>query len=316
MQRTRIAALSCILAAIAQPGLAAEPQASRLPVIDMHLHASELWAAPGEDADATFGVVFDRRELGLRAAASTADLKSQTLEALRRLNVVKAVVSGEHAEDYRREMPDRLLASPVLPDAEFPIDELRAAFQSGRFQALAEFSPQYDGLAPNDPALEPHFALAEELDVPVGMHVGLGPPGAAYGFAPRYRMAHSSALLLEDVLIRHPKLRLYVMHAGWPLLDDMVALMYAHPQVHVDLGVIDWYVPQPEFYAYLQRLIDAGFGKRIMFGSDQMVWPGAIERAIEAIETAPFLTEEQRRDILCRNAARFLRLPEDTCTAT
>jgi predicted TIM-barrel fold metal-dependent hydrolase len=45
-----------------------------------------------------------------------------------------------------------------------------------------------------------------------------------------------------------------------------------------------------------------------MFGSDQMVWPEAIPRAIDAIQSAPFLTAAQKRDILHDNAARFLRL--------
>jgi predicted TIM-barrel fold metal-dependent hydrolase len=45
-----------------------------------------------------------------------------------------------------------------------------------------------------------------------------------------------------------------------------------------------------------------------MFGSDQMNWPAAIEVAIQSIETAPFLTTEQKREILFDNAARFLRL--------
>jgi predicted TIM-barrel fold metal-dependent hydrolase len=56
--------------------------------------------------------------------------------------------------------------------------------------------------------------------------------------------------------------------------------------------------------------VEAGFGKRVMFGSDQMVWPGVIERAIEAIESAEFLSEAQKRDILYNNAARFLRLSD------
>lgn len=47
-----------------------------------------------------------------------------------------------------------------------------------------------------------------------------------------------------------------------------------------------------------------------MFGSDQMNWPGTIERAIEGIESATFLSAEQKRDILYNNAARFLRLSE------
>ena len=45
-----------------------------------------------------------------------------------------------------------------------------------------------------------------------------------------------------------------------------------------------------------------------MFGSDQMQWPDAIGMAIEVIESVKFLTEEQRRDILYNNAARFLRV--------
>ena len=42
-----------------------------------------------------------------------------------------------------------------------------------------------------------------------------------------------------------------------------------------------------------------------------MVWPGAIEAAREAIDSAPFLTAEQKRDILFNNAARFLRLSDE-----
>lgn len=65
---------------------------------------------------------------------------------------------------------------------------------------------------------------------------------------------------------------------------------------------------------YLRRLVEAGFGLRIMFGSHQMVWPDAIGRAIEVVEAAPFLSVEQRRDIMCRNAARFLRLEVEVCS--
>jgi predicted TIM-barrel fold metal-dependent hydrolase len=69
-------------------------------------------------------------------------------------------------------------------------------------------------------------------------------------------------------------------------------------------------IPQKEFYFYLERLVNAGFSKRIMFGSDNMVWPQAIELGIEAINKAPFLSAIQKRDILFNNAARFLRLTE------
>ena len=69
--------------------------------------------------------------------------------------------------------------------------------------------------------------------------------------------------------------------------------------------------PRAEFYRYLRTLVEAGFGKRIMFGSDQMIWPQTIEIDIERIESAPFLSEQQKRDILYNNAARFFRFTDD-----
>jgi uncharacterized protein len=78
----------------------------------------------------------------------------------------------------------------------------------------------------------------------------------------------------------------------------------------VDLGVIIFTQPRPALYRFLQGIVDAGFASRVMFGSDQMVWPGVIERSIAVIEEAPFLSEAQKRDILYNNAARFLRLSE------
>ena len=154
-----------------------------------------------------------------------------------------------------------------------------------------------------------YWALAEELQVPVGIHIGTGPVGAPYvGPFSRYRARLHSPLLLEEVLVRHPKLRVFIMHAGWPMLDDLLAVLWVHPHVYVDIGVLDWALPRAEFHRYLQRIVEAGFGKRVMFGSDQMVWPEAVELALRSIEAAAFLTPEQKRDILYNNAARFLRL--------
>ena len=117
--------------------------------------------------------------------------------------------------------------------------------------------------------------------------------------------------MMEEVLVRHPRLRVYLMHAGYPLLDDLLVVLYAHPQVYVDVGAIVFGEPRAALYRYLQPFVEAGFGNRVMFGSDQVIWPDVIERAIASIEAAPFLTEEQKRDIFYNNAARFLRLSDD-----
>ena len=130
-----------------------------------------------------------------------------------------------------------------------------------------------------------------------------------------YRARMHSALVMEEVLVKHPKLRVNIAHAGYPMIDDLLALLYAHPQVYVDVGVIVFTQPRAAFYRYLERIEEAGFGNRVMFGSDQMVWPGVIERSVKVIEDAPFLDEAQKRDILYNNAARFLRLTPDEIAA-
>ena len=100
------------------------------------------------------------------------------------------------------------------------------------------------------------------------------------------------------------------MHYGSPLVDEMMSMLYSHPQLYVDVAGNDWTLPRKEFHSHLRRLVEGGFGKRILFGSDALIWPRTIEVAIQSIESADFLTAEQKRDIFYNNAARFLRLEQ------
>ena len=304
-----------------------------LPVIDVHLHASSatsqgppplavcvnragwpVWDQRTSWAD-TFLALLKKPTCGdpVWSPSTDDELRQQTIAVLQRRNVV-GVLGGtpERVQRWRQDAPDRIISGLSL---ELPKTNVTPALMSelhakGQLAVLAEVSIQYQGLAPDDPAFGPYLAAAEQLDVPVGIHVGTGPPGAPYlGFS-RYRARLHSALALEEPLLAYPKLRLYVMHAGWPMIDDLLAVLWAHPQLHVEVGAIVWALPRAEFYRYLQRIVEAGFGARVMFGSDQMVWPGVIEASIKVIEEAPFLSDLQKRDILYNNAARFLRLSE------
>jgi uncharacterized protein len=105
------------------------------------------------------------------------------------------------------------------------------------------------------------------------------------------------------------------MHYASPLVDEMIAMMFTHPNLYVDISCNNWLSPPAQFHDHLQRMIDAGFGERIMFGSDQMIWPAAIEKAVETIEGATYLTKQQKRDIFYNNAARFLRLTPEQIAA-
>jgi predicted TIM-barrel fold metal-dependent hydrolase len=241
----------------------------------------------------------------------------ETIEVMDRLNIVGAVSGpAERVAAWHKARPERFIPGLTFDlEPEITPASLRAMHQAGTLEILGEVGTQYAGIAPDDPRLEPYWALAEELDIPVAIHVGTGPPGVIYMGAAGYRARLHSALTMEEVLVRHPRLRVYLMHAGYPMIDDLLALLYAHPQVYVDVGVIVYTQPRPAFYRYLERIVEAGFIDRIMFGSDQMVWPGVIERSVRVIEEAPFLDARQKRAILYDNAARFLRLTPEQIAA-
>lgn len=248
----------------------------------------------------------------LPAPGSDEELLREILARLERYDV-RAVTTGplDQVTKWRAAAPDRII--PAIPFDDYEKRDpaaFRRLFAEGRFAVFAEVGPQYGGSSPADPSFEPYFALAEELDIPVGIHMGEGPPGAAYLWAPRYRARLTSPFLLEDVLVRHPRLRVYVMHYGSPLLDEMIAMLYSHPQLYVDVSGNNWSLPRKQFHDHLRRLVEAGHGKRLLFGSDAMIWPGTIDVAIESIETARFLSAEQKRDIFHDNAVRFLRLEQ------
>lgn len=314
--------LACAIA-LTCSGVALGQALTRPPIIDMHLHAQRAnsqgpppipmcfrtteWT-PVDPKVGLQGIPFSCAR-PVQSPPTDDSLMRWSLRELERYNIV-GVTSGALTLRWKAESPRRIIAAYGLASpSDISVDSLRKLFERGVYRAFSEIGTQYQGIAPNDSVMEPYWAMAEALDIPVGIHMGMGPPGTPYipGLE-KYRGRLSNPLLLEDVLVRHPKMRVWVMHAGWPMLDQMLQLMITHPQVYVDVGVIDFVLPRPEFYRYLRTLVEAGFGQRIMFGSDQMVWPQAIGEAVAAIEEAPFLSAKQKRDILYNNAARFLRL--------
>ena len=323
------AVLLTLLLITAPNGKAAEPPHGG-PVIDMHLHALPMEELPPGtptcpgDQGVLIPTIDPREELDFSkfqgcdkpmfAAASDADLRDKSIAALRKHNVRRAVTDGsvEHVAAWRAAAAPSVRIVPAVAFAkrkDSTIDELRTMHAAGQLEAFAEVAMQYRGIRADDARWTPYFALAEELDIPVGLHLGEGPPAAArFPGYETYRASLTTPFQLEDVLRRHPKLRIYVMHYASPLVDEMIAMMFTHPNLYVDVACNNWGFPRAQFHDALKRMVDAGFIKRIMFGSDQIYWPDAIGEAIKAIETAPFLDAGQKRDILYNNAARFLRL--------
>jgi uncharacterized protein len=301
----------------------------RLPIIDMHLHALSLSAFPfkGPNCTGDQNLVYlgvdptkpfelsdvTRCQSPIPAPQTEEKRMTESLEMMRRYNVRRAVTSGDLLDKWYDFAPNEIIRALSFSSRENSPDDYRKLYKEGRFSVFAEVGMQYRGYRPDDPLYEPYFALAEELDIPVGVHLGEGPPGGVHILGPssKYRAGLGSPFMLEEVLLRHRKLRLYVCHYGSPLVDEMIAMLFSHPNLYVDISCNNWANPRKQFHEHLRKMVEAGFEKRIMFGSDQMAWPAMIGKAVESTEDAPFLNASQKRDILYNNAARFLRLSKE-----
>jgi uncharacterized protein len=306
---------------------------SNLPrVLDVHVHAmdadfpgvapmcpntSKFTASDPKMKEEQFGWVKEQCTPELYPSAPGQYMKD-VLAEMERLNVT-AVVFGnpKSVQKWKDAAPARVIpgtsfSNGLTPGQRLPLEELRKHFTQDGFKVMGEIGLQYEGISPSDPSVDSYFALAEELDIPVAIHMGTGGSGRANISVPKFRGSMGDPLLLEGLLARHPKLRVQVMHAGYPMIDNMLTLLQANSHVYVDVAGLIWSYPIKEVNRYIERLVDAGFEDRVMFGTDQMIWPKLMAYSISIIQNAEYLTLQQKRDILYNNAARFLRL--DTAT--
>ena len=299
-----------------------------LPVLDVHVHAmdesfpggpmcpneSKFLVSDPATKESQNGWSTEECTPKLSPAAKGEYIKDVVAE-MERLNVT-AVVFGDpkSVQKWRDAAPNRVIpgtsfSAGMAPGAHVPLDELRKDFTKDGFKVMGEIGLQYEGLSPSDPSVDQYFALAEELDIPVAIHMGTGGSGRANIAMPHFRGSMGNPLLLEELLARHPKLRVQVMHAGYPMIDNMLTLLQANSHVYVDVAGLIWSYPLKEVNRYIQRLVEAGFEDRVMFGTDQLQWPKLMSYSISLIQNADYLSPEEKRDILYNNAARFLRLP-------
>ena len=205
----------------------------RQPIIDMHLH--------GYPSNFDLSKSVNPGTGKLPPYTTGADHMKATIAEMKLLNIVKGVVSvGEGADEeiaiWQTEAPGRIVPSygMFLGISELPdLVKLEKAFAEKRFLVLGEVGAQYAGLSLSDPKLEPYLAMAEKYDIPVAVHTGLSFPGVPYDpCCPKFRTFLGNPQTVEDALVRHPKLRVYLMHGGPPFMQETIAIMSLYPQVY------------------------------------------------------------------------------------
>lgn len=224
----------------------------------------------------------------------------QLLEATRDADKVvvfgiKAPFCGINADQeliarFAREHSDRFIGwCSVDPNDEDCVEQLVYYVEQLGLRGL-KCSPIYQNWNPQDPRHLPLFKKAEKLGIPVNIHQGTS-------FVRPGPLKYANPVLLEDIAIACPTLRIVIAHMGHPWEDECVVLIRKHPNLYTNVSALH-YRPLRHYQA-LMTAIEYGVEHKLILGSD---FPSA---------TLPQVIAGQRKvnDIL--EGTRFPRVSQE-----
>lgn len=184
------------------------------------------------------------------------------------------------------------------------------------------------------PDLDPFYAAAVELDMPLGVHgaAGMHLPKIGVDRFTNYIQVHCiafpfdqmtamTALVSGGAFDRHPTLRVAFLEAGVGWLPYFIDRLHEHfekrgdwiengwrrdPHEYLAAGNI-WLTCEPD-EPILPGVIEALGDDFIMFASDYPHWDSDWPNSTESLRTRTDIGEESRRKIAALNAQRFYAL--------
>jgi predicted TIM-barrel fold metal-dependent hydrolase len=176
-----------------------------------------------------------------------------------------------------------------------------------------KLGPIYQGTSPLNPLTMRVFSTAERLGLPVMIHQGAI-------FANAGRLADANPLLLDDVAIAFPDLRIVIAHMGHPWVHEAVVVMRRHENVYADTSAI---ANRPTVLATaLSAAKEYGVLDKVMFGSDSPMVSAESEAAALARVVAHMqqfaltpITDDELHAIMHRPSFELLGIPAVAETA-
>ena len=169
------------------------------------------------------------------------------------------LVPNEYVADYVRQHPEKLIGfasvdptcDPVIPTLEHAIDRLGLRG--------VKLGPIYQNIHPTDPRMMPVYEYCESNGIPILIHQGTTFPRKA-------PLKYSLPILLEDVALQFPELRMVIAHLGHPWIEDTLVLIRKQPHVYSDISALH-YRPW-QFYNGLILAKEYGVLDKLLFGTD------------------------------------------------
>jgi predicted TIM-barrel fold metal-dependent hydrolase len=180
-----------------------------------------------------------------------------------------------------------------------------------------KLGPIYQGTSPLNPLATRVFARAERLGLPIMIHQGAI-------FANAGRLADANPLLIDDVAIAFPDLKIVIAHLGHPWIHETAVVLRRHANVFADTSAIG---NRPTMLAAgLSAAKEYGVLDKLLFGSDSpMVASSSAADALAAVvghmerSALTPITDEELHDLLHRPSFELLGLempnPAETALA-
>jgi predicted TIM-barrel fold metal-dependent hydrolase len=211
-------------------------------------------------------------------------------------------VPYEYVSDACKSHPDRFSGvagvepsrgMQGLRDLEFAVNDLGFV--------AAHWYPHWSGISPDAPQIYPYYAKCCELGVPIMMQVG---HNLVYSRERRLPSV-GRPILLDQVAIDFPDLKIIGIHIGIPWTEEMISMCWKHENVYT---AGDAYSPRYWPDSFVHYLNSYGSSK-VLFGTD---WPVIDpERAMSEIHQLE-LKPESFRKLIRENALRVFNLPESS----
>lgn len=128
------------------------------------------------------------------------------------------------------------------------------------------------GIPVNDKVYYPYYAKCVELDVPVVMQIG-----HSAEFMPSET---GRPILLDDIALYFPELRIVAAHTGWPWCEELIAMSWKHPNIYIGTTAHAPKYWDKSLVNYLNTR--RGIGK-VMYGTDFPVlsWEDTLQQIDE-----------------------------------
>ncbi|KHL12157.1 hypothetical protein CLV56_1758 [Mumia flava] len=279
--------------------------------IDVHTHAEVSRDGHGSLSPALFGA----SEEYFKAHGHRQPTIDEMADYYRERSMLAVVftVDAEHATGWPRISNTEIAedcarhGDVLLPFASIDPHKGRAAVAEARRLVTEhgvrgfKFHPSIQGFAPNDPMAYPLYEAIEELGAVALFHTGQTGIGAGVPGGGGIRLAYSNPMLVDDVAVDFPTMKIILAHPSFPWQDEALAIATHKPTVHIDLsGWSPKYFP-PQLVRYANSLLQ----DKVLFGSDfPVIKPDRWMADFDRLEIKP----EVRPKILKDNAARLLGL--------